>query len=310
MDLHFLGTGAGRPTLARNVSAIAMDLLPETGSCWLFDCGEGTQHQLLRSRLKMGKFNKLFVTHLHGDHSFGIPGFLSSRSYQGGTAPFTVYGPPGIRSFIEHALVLSGTHPIYELEIVEAADGVIYEQDGWRVEVLKLDHRIESLGYRITEPDPPRRVDTEKLAARGISPGPVYGKLQKGDDVLLDNGDWLKAADYTCESRPGRVVAILGDTRYCPAAVELASKADVLVHEATFAEKHLELAVDYGHSTAIQAASVAAEAGVRQLVLSHFSSRYQKEMQVLLDEAKTVFAETMLAEDFMRVPIKRRAAGL
>lgn len=179
MELYFLGTNAGVPTIQRNVTSIALRLLEERRSIWMFDCGEGTQHQVLRSPIRLGKLEKLFITHLHGDHLFGLPGLLSSRGYQGGTSPLTVYGPPGLKAYLDISLAVSQSRIPYKIEIVEHTGGTVFEDDGFKVEAALLEHRIDSYGYRVTEKDSPGSLNTELLKSYGLKPGPLYGKLKK-----------------------------------------------------------------------------------------------------------------------------------
>ncbi|AIQ74802.1 MULTISPECIES: ribonuclease Z [Paenibacillus] len=311
MDLYFLGTNAGVPTLQRNVTSVTLRLLEERRSIWMFDCGEGTQHQVLSSPIRLGKLEKLFITHLHGDHLFGLPGLLSSRGYQGGTAPLTVYGPPGLKAYLEISLAVSQSRIPYKIEIVEHTGGTIFEDDGFKVEAALLEHRIDSYGYRVTEKDSPGSLNTELLKSYGLKPGPIYGKLKKGEDVVTDEGVRICAADVVREPKRGRIVTILGDTRPCSGALELSLNADLVVHEATFAHDLADMAYQYHHSTARQAAELAKEAKAGQLLLTHFSSRYSshEELIPLLEEAELIFPETLLAEEFNAYPVPRRLNG-
>ncbi len=309
MELYFLGTNAGVPTLQRNVTSIALRLLEERRSLWLFDCGEGTQHQILKSPLKLSKLEKVFITHMHGDHVFGLPGLLSSRGAQGVTSPLTIYGPPGIKPFIETTLSISQSRVPYTMEVIEHTGGVLFEDDHFLVESAKLDHRAESYGYRIVEKDLPGSLDLKRLADYGLKPGPLYGKLKRGESVELGDGQWIHASEVLLTPKKGRVVTILGDTRPCPGVETLAKGADLLVHEATFMEDLSELAHEYYHSTAKQAAEAAKRAEARLLFLTHFSSRYKdiEHLQPLLKEAQEIFANTRLAEDFGLYPIQRKS---
>jgi ribonuclease Z len=307
VDLYFLGTGAGMPSGERNVTSIALRLFEERGTFWLFDCGEGTQHQILKSPLKPGKLEKLFVTHLHGDHIYGIPGLLTSRSYQGGETPLTIYGPPGIERFVLDIIHVSQARLSYELSIVEIEEGIVFRDDQFLVETARLEHRIESFGYRITESDQPGKLLTEKLAAAGVTAGPIYGSLKKGIDVTLEDGTIIIADQFIGRPQPGRIAVIMGDTRVCDAAKQLAQDADVLVHEATFAADLHDLAYKYYHATSVDAAKVANEANVRALILTHLSSRYQGEAaDVLLDEARRLFNNTYIAADFWSYIVARK----
>ncbi|GER66105.1 ribonuclease Z [Weizmannia acidilactici] len=304
MEILFLGTGAGVPAKARNVTSIALKLLEERNAVWLFDCGEATQHQILRTTLKPRKVEKIFITHLHGDHIFGLPGFLGSRSFQGGESPLVIYGPKGIKDFVEVSLRVSETHVKYPLSVIEIGEGTVFEDGQFTVEARRLNHGIESFGYRIMEKDKPGALDAEKLQKEGIHSGPVYRLLKEGRTVTLDDGRTINGKDYLGPAKKGRVVAILGDTRPSPAAVRLAQNADLLIHEATFNRESEKMAHDYFHSTTFQAAKTAKEAGAKQLLLTHISSRYGKEdWPVLEQEAKTVFPESLLVHDFMEVPV-------
>lgn len=311
MEIYFLGTNAGVPMLQRNVTSIALRLLEERRSFWMFDCGEGTQHQVLRSPLRLGKLEKLFITHLHGDHLFGLPGLISSRGYQGGTAPLTVYGPPGLKAFLDISLSVSQSRIPYPLEIVEHTGGVVFEDDTFKVEAGLLEHRIDSYGYRVTEKDSPGSINKDLLLSYGLKPGPLYGKLKRGEAVTTPEGVVIQPADVIKEPKRGRIVTILGDTRPCAEAVRLSKDADLMIHEATFAHELAEMAYQYHHSTGKQAAETAGEAGAQALLLTHFSSRYttQEELIPLLEEAQTVFPNTRLAEEFCTLAVPRRVPG-
>lgn len=304
LDILFLGTGAGIPAKLRNVTSIALKLLEERKSIWLFDCGEATQHQILHTSLKPRKLEKIFITHLHGDHIFGLPGLLGSRSFQGGDTTLTIYGPKGIKNFIEVSLRVSETHLQYPLIIEEISDGIIFEDDQFVVEAATLDHAVHSYGYRITEKDRIGTLDAVKLKEDGIAPGPIYAKLKNGESVYLEDGRLIHGKDYVGPNQKGKIVTILGDTRPCENAIRLAQQADLLIHEATFAGDSEEMAHNYFHSTTIQAAKVAYKANVKNLCLTHISSRYGKgDWQQLIEEAKTIFPQTVIAHDFMEVSI-------
>ncbi len=307
MELLFLGTGSGVPSKGRNVSAVALQLLEERGATWLFDCGEATQHQILHTSIRPRRIERIFITHLHGDHIFGLPGLLGSRSFQGGETPLFVYGPTGIRSFVETALAVSGTRLKYDLHIHEFTEGVIFEDEQFIVTAKLLDHGLPSYGFRIVEKDLPGTLLVDQLRALGVRPGPIYQQIKRGELVTLDDGTVIDGRNFVAPLKKGRIVAIIGDTRYCEASVELAKQADVLVHEATFRAKEAHLAHDYYHSTTLQAAEVAKRAEVKQLILTHISSRYQGEMcDELVEEAKTVFPNVSLAFDFSSFPILRK----
>jgi ribonuclease Z len=308
VELLFLGTGAGVPAKLRNVTSIALKLLEERGAVWLFDCGEATQHQILHTSLKPRRIEKIFITHLHGDHIYGLPGLLGSRSFQGGDSELTVYGPKGIKQFIEVSLSISQTHLKYPLRIVEIEEGVIFEDEGFRVEAKELQHALPTFGFRVEEKDKRGELQVDRLKEKGVKPGPVYKKLKAGEEIVLEDGSILNGNDYIGPSIPGRVVTILGDTRICANASELARSADVLVHEATFNQDQKEMAYEYFHSTTKQAAETAADAGVTILFLTHISSRFSKEAwPELQQEAREVFPDSYIANDFMEhvIPLKK-----
>ncbi|MFF2479463.1 ribonuclease Z [Paenibacillus sp. NPDC058071] len=308
MELWFLGTGAGRPMKERNVTSIAMKLPEPDCGLWMFDAGEATQHQLMRTPLKMSKLSVLFVTHMHGDHTFGIPGLLSTRSYVGGNGPLKVIGPSGIREMIETAMRLSGTHIDYEISYVEIAeDGVVYEDERFTVEAGKLEHRVPCYGYRVMEKEQPGKLDVGLLQRLGVAAGPLYGKLKRGEDITLPDGSMLRGSDVTGQPLPGRIVTVLGDTRPCEGTVRLARDADLLVHEATFGAGQEEKAHLYGHSTTMEAAAAAREAGARRLVMTHFSSRFTADdLPQLEQEAQSVFPESTAAFDLYHTTVSRR----
>ncbi|MBW7649703.1 ribonuclease Z [Anoxybacillus sp. ST4] len=306
MELLFLGTGSGVPSKGRNVSAVALQLLEERGATWLFDCGEATQHQILHTSIRPRRIERIFISHLHGDHIFGLPGLLGSRSFQGGETPLVVYGPAGIRTFIDTALTISGTRLKYDLYIEEFTEGIIFEDEQFVVIAKLLDHGLPSYGFRIVEKDLPGTLLVDRLLALGVRPGPIYQKIKRGETVVLDDGTVIDGREFVAQPKKGRIVAIMGDTRYCEASIELAKRADVLVHEATFSAEEAHLAHDYYHSTTWQAAEVAKQAGVKQLILTHISSRYQGEMcERLVEEAKTIFPNVALAFDFSSFLIPR-----
>lgn len=305
MELIFLGTGAGMPSKERNVSAIALSLLQDLNSIWLFDCGEATQHQILHTTIKPRKINKVFISHLHGDHIFGLPGFLSSRSFQGGSAPCTVYGPKGIKQYIETSLQISCSHLSYPLHIIEFTTGKIYEDDWFIVECKKLDHGIPSYGFRVTEKDKQGELLVDKLKEAGIKPGPIYRDIKEQEQTTLDDGQVILRKDFIGDNKKGRVIAILGDTRHTDQNRSFVENADVLVHEATFTHDQKQLAKEYFHSTTTQAATLAKESSVKQLVLTHISARYQKDdYSSLLQEAQDIFPKTNLAKDFYKLAIR------
>lgn len=304
MNLIFLGTGAGVPSKERNVSAIALTLLQELNQIWLFDCGEATQHQILHTTIKPRKVTKIFITHLHGDHIFGLPGFLSSRSFQGGEDQLTVYGPPGIREYIEVSLQISCSHLNYPLEVIEFDEGVLFENQLFKVHCKRLDHGIPSYGFRIEERDKPGELLVDKLKQNGIQPGPIYQKIKENPVVTLEDGRVINCSDFIGPSKKGRILSILGDTRNPLNHQSFINHSTVLVHEGTFSHEKQELAHQYYHSTVKEVATLAKEGNVGKLLLTHISSRYQlKDCPALLEEAQEVFPCSKIVRDFDQINI-------
>jgi ribonuclease Z len=307
LDIFFLGTGAGLPAKLRNVTSIALKLLEERGAVWLFDAGEATQHQILHTSIKPRRIEKIFITHLHGDHIYGLPGLLSSRSFQGGESEVVVYGPKGIKEYITISLSVSQTYLKYPLKIVEIEEGIIFEDEQFSVEARILEHGIPSYGYRIAEKARPGTLLADKLIEAGVQPGPVFRKIKNGETVTLEDGRVIVPGDFLGPTQKGRIVTILGDTRFCKNSISLATNADMLIHEATFSKGEEKLAFDYFHSTTHQAALVAKQAGCKQLCLTHISSRYDRNAwRELVSEAQEIFPNTTIAEDFkeLSLPLK------
>ncbi|ALR77474.1 ribonuclease Z [[Enterobacter] lignolyticus] len=300
MELIFLGTSAGVPTRTRNMTSILLNLQqPTHAAMWLFDCGEGTQHQFLKTEHHPGKLDKIFITHLHGDHLFGLPGLLCSRSMQGNPAALTIYGPKGIREFVEMALRLSGSWTDYPLAIEEVSPGLLFDDGRYRVLAYPLNHPVECYGYRIEEHDKPGTLNAAALVADGIRPGPLFQQLKQGLTVTLPDGRLIDGSRYLGPATPGLKLAIFGDTAPCPQAFELARGVDVMVHETTLEDAMAEKANGRGHSSTRQTAALAREAGARRLIITHVSSRYDREgCRRLLAECREVFTDCELAEDF------------
>ena len=301
MQLHFLGTGAGMPSKERNTSALALKLLEERGSIWLFDCGEATQHQILHTTIKPRKIDKIFITHLHGDHIFGLPGFLSSRSFLGGEDLLTIYGPKGLQQWVEMTLKLSKTHVTYPIQFVEVTEGVVFEDAQFVVRAMPLQHVIECFGYRIEQKPLPGELLIEKARELGVPKGPLLGQLKSGRDVTLEDGTVIYSKDVTNPPQEGFIVTILGDTKFCENAIILSKNADVVVHEATFDHDTIELAAQYGHATNTEAAHVALKADAKHLILNHISARFlASDLVPFLQEAKQLFPNVYLANDHMQ----------
>ncbi|HWS70916.1 MAG TPA: ribonuclease Z [Thermoanaerobaculia bacterium] len=298
MRVTFLGTGAGVPTPARNVASLAVVL---DGRTLLFDCGEGTQHQLFRSTVKPGSIDAIFITHLHGDHLFGLPGLLASLGMQARTRPLMVYGPRGLHKFLAAVPYLGTPYDVRLTEIAGA--GEVLREDGFRVVAAPLEHRIECFGFAVIEDDLPGTFDVDRARALGVPAGPLFGHLQRGESVSI--GDRVvEPHEVLGARRAGRRIVYCTDTIRCAAAMELARDADLLIHEATYDDSMAMEARERGHSTAVEAAEVARDAGAKRLVLTHLSSRYT-DAAPLLAEARGVFANAELAEDFATFDVPR-----
>ncbi|MBU9722375.1 MULTISPECIES: ribonuclease Z [Bacillaceae] len=300
MKITFLGTGSGVPAKHRNVSSFALQLMNKTGSIWLFDCGEATQHQILHTPIKTRRIEKIFITHLHGDHIYGLPGLLGSRSFQGAEEPLTVYGPRGIEEFIQTSLNVSQTCLKYPLEIKELRAGdILMNDEEWCVRCEQLEHGIPSFGFRLEQKDTPGPLLIEKVKEAAIPTGPHLKLLKEGKDITLEDGRVIRGKDFVGPPKPGMIIAVLGDTRFSEKSIQFCIGADLIIHEATFRKMDEQLANDYFHSTTVQAAEVALKADAKMLILNHISSRYQSpDIEELLHEAREIFPNTFIAEDF------------
>jgi ribonuclease Z len=297
------------PTRARNVSCVALRPA-QRGEVWLFDCGEGTQHQLLRSDLNISQITRVLITHMHGDHVLGLMGLLATCGMTAHARRIDIYGPRPLAEYVREVSRRTQFQANYPLEVHTVEPGLIFEDDEYTVTCAPLKHRLPAFGYRVTEKDRPGHFDVERARELGIPPGPLYGNLKRGERVTLPDGRAFEGSDFCGPDLKGRAVVYCTDTTYCRAAVELARDADLLIHEATFAEADEGLAVRSTHSTAAMAARVASEAGARKLLITHFSPRYfpgnQTEPEDLLREARAVFPETEMARDFLSVDVERR----
>ncbi|TCD46534.1 ribonuclease Z [Streptococcus sp. X16XC17] len=303
MFIQFLGTCAGQPSKSRNVSSLALKLLDEINEIWLFDCGEGTQNRILETTIRPRKISKIFITHLHGDHIFGLPGFLSSRSFQANEeqTDLDIYGPVGIKSFVLTSLKVSGSRLPYRIhfhEFDEKNSGLLLETDKFKVYAEKLDHTVFCVGYRVIQKDLDGVLDADKLRAAGVPFGPLFGKVKNGQDIVLEDGTEIFAKDFLSAPRPGKVITILGDTRKCHASVRLAVNTDVLVHESTYGRGDERMARKHGHSTNMEAAQVASEAGAKRLLLNHISPRFlSRDVSQLRQDAASIFKEVHVVKD-------------
>ncbi|MCB9473564.1 MAG: ribonuclease Z [Candidatus Delongbacteria bacterium] len=304
MELVFLGTSAAIPTVRRNVTSVYVQMTHES---LLVDAGEGTQMQILRAGVRRGRIDRILVTHLHGDHFFGLIGLLNSYQLGKREEPLQILGPPGLESYVGFMKRLCQTEFTYPLTITElpgiSTPTTVLETPDYTVTAAPLKHRLYTLGYRIRERDRPGRFDADKADALGVPFGPERGALTRGESITLADGRLLEAAEVVGESRPGRSITVCTDTARCEMSVELARGSEVLVHEATFEQGDRVHARRTQHSTSGDAARVARDAGVGHLFLTHISSRYMADTSPLMRGVKEIFAASTLSRDFMRVEL-------
>jgi ribonuclease Z len=297
LDVVFVGTAGSTPTARRAPSAT---LVRRGGERLLFDCGEGTQRQLLRSDVGLIDLEEIFVTHFHADHFLGLPGMLKTFALRGRELPLTLYGPRGLADLIGSLRRIFGKLT-YPYEIVELGPGETLPRDGYELRAVAVRHGAGALGYALVEHERPGRFDVEVADALGVPSGPERGLLQHGEAVTLPDGRVIAPAQVLGPARPGRAVVLSGDTAPVQSVVDAAAGADLLVHEATFLEDEVERARETDHSTAREAAGVARDAGVKLLALTHISSRYFG--GDVEREAREVFADTVVPRDFDVVDI-------
>ena len=312
MNITFLGTSSGVPTLTRNVSSLALKL-SQKAEVWLFDCGEGTQLQLMRSNIKSSQIKKIFITHMHGDHIYGLPGLLATLGLSGNSKGIEIYGPKDLKNFLLSALKNSYcniTFPLHFFTVEECAsnNNNLFEDNQITVTCSSLKHRLPAYGYRVSEKDKPGRFDLDKAIKLNIPPGPIYSELQSGNKVQLNDGRIFHGDDFCGEPRKGETFVYCTDTIFSDSAVKLSRNADLLVHESTFSEKDKSMAIKKLHSTTIMAAKTALLSNAKKLILTHLSPRYTCKSPIkpidLLKEAKEIFPNTFLAKDFLTMKIK------
>jgi len=312
VNITFLGTSSGVPTLTRNVSSLALKL-SQKAEVWLFDCGEGTQHQLIKSTIKSSQIRKIFISHMHGDHIYGLPGLLATLGLSGNSKGIDIYGPSNLKNFIYSALKNSYCKISFPLKFFEVENSAqtntnLFEDELMEVKCASLKHRLPAFGYRVSEKDKPGQFNLEKAKKLNIPEGPIYARLHSGQRVKLEDGRILNGNDFCGKPRKGESFVYCTDTIFSKRAVELSKNVDLLVHESTFSDKDEEMAFEKLHSTTIMAAKTALLSNAKKLVLTHISPRYTPKSLVkpidLLNEAKQIFPNTFLAKDFLSIKIR------
>jgi ribonuclease Z len=300
LSLRFLGTAASRPTVERNVAALAV---MREGETLLFDCGEGTQRQMMRYHVSFAVAD-VFFTHFHADHVIGIIGLMRTMSLQGRTDRLTLWGPRGATRVLRRAEQFGFDRLGFPVEITEIEPNQPLRRNGYDVIPFEVDHRgSASLGYAIVEETRKGRFNPELAREMGIPEGPLWGEIHRGNVVRLPDGRTVDPSLLVGPTRPGRRIVITGDTRPCASTTEMARDADLLVHEATFGDEEAERAVETGHSTAREAAMVARDADARRLVLTHFSARYSHDATELEREARQLFPKVLAARDGTEIDV-------
>jgi ribonuclease Z len=300
LAVRLLGTSASRPTVERNVASLSV---VREGETLLFDCGEGTQRQMMRYHVSFA-LNDIFFTHFHADHLIGVIGLLRTLALQGREELLRLWGPRGGTRLLRGASSFGADRPTFPVEIVELEPGQRIERNGYQIVPFAVDHGgPPSFGYALIEDERKGRFNPDHARELGIPEGPLWGRIHRGLAVTLDDGRTIEPQELVGPPRPGRRVVVTGDTRPCDATIAAAAGADLLVHEATFGDEEAERAVQTGHSTAREAAAVAKAAGVRRLVLTHFSARYSRDASELEKEAKTVFDEVIVGKDGMEIEV-------
>ena len=305
LSIRLLGTSASRPTVERNVSSLAIH---REGETLMFDCGEGTQRQMMRWGVSFALAD-IFFTHMHADHLLGVIGLMRTMALQGRTEALRLWGPRGAARVLKRAEGLGFERTTFPVEILELDAGQRIERSGYAIVAFPVDHRgSASIGYALIEEERKGRFNPDLARDLGIPEGPLWGKIHRGLPITLDDGRVIEPSVLVGPKRSGRTVVITGDSRPCAATIEASRNADLLIHESTFGDEEAERAVETGHSTAREAAQVAREAGVLKLLLTHFSARYSRDAIDLLKEAQPVFARTVIGKDGMEIEVPFRDA--
>lgn len=305
MKIVILGSGAGIPSKTRNTQSIAVDLIEEINEYFLVDTGEALQHRILNTNIKPSKVKNIFITHLHGDHIYGLPGFLSSRAHQGGEdIPLTIYGPKGIKEWVEISLAVTSSHLNYPIHYVEVAHGDVFEISNFIVETYRLDHNIDSYLYTLKEPAKKGSLDTEKLSSIGVRPGPVLKTIKESVEFEHE-GTRYATESFLGAPIPGRKISIHGDTRVITseAYYELIQDSELIIHEATYLQKEYEKAHQYYHSEIHDVLENLSQVNYKSLLVNHISNRYNEDdLKIIEDHLPE---NVHLAYDYLEITIPR-----
>ena len=307
----FLGTGGSIPQAGRSPSAVAVE---REGDLLLFDCGEGTQRQMMRHTTGFAVDN-VFVTHKHGDHLLGLPGLTQTWTFQGREDPVRIYCPHEVVEHVRDCVGLAGHRPPYDVEVKPVGDGTVIDRGDYEIRAFETQHgRVDSVGYAVVEDERKGRFDRERAEELGVPPGPLFSKLHEGETVELEDGTTVEPEQVVGEPRPGRKFVYTGDTRPTERTVEEARNASLLVHDGMFADDNEERARKTGHSTAREAGKIAKEADAELLALTHVSSRYSDDVSPLETEARETFTDSFVASDgdevIVEYPEKERKTRL
>jgi len=302
LKVIFLGTGGSVPSPNRGMPSL---MVVRKGERMLFDCGEGTQRQMMFARSGFMDISSIFLTHFHADHTLGVPGLIQTMGFQGRVEPLHIYGPKFVSEYCDVLDSLGYLKPGFDVVAHELKHGDVVERSGYRIEAFRNFHSVPGLGYALREDKRPGRFNKPKALGLGVPEGPLFGRLQRGEDVEV-HGKIIKSSDVVGEARPGRQLVYTGDTTPSHTFLSVLEGVDLWISEATFADEASDKAAETLHSSSGDVARLAAMAGVGRLILTHISSRYSEDITSLLEDAKKHFPNVTVAEDFIEVdmPLK------
>ena len=306
MYINILGSAAGLPSKTRKTQSIILDMVNEINEYFLIDVGEALQHQLLKTSIKPSKINHVFITHLHGDHIYGLPGFLSSRAHQGGEdKPLTVYGPKGLKDWLDITFSVSETTLNYPVDFIEISDGDQFKVKNVNITAKRLNHNIDSFLYMFKEENQKGALNVDKLKTEGIQPGPIYSEIKESETFMYNNKVYF-TKDFLGPEIKGRKIAIHGDTRPVEDInyLNLINHSDCIIHEATFLDYEYEKANDYYHSEIHKVLDIQKDLNVKKYIFTHISNRYEEDF--LRQFINNLPKDILIAHDFLKVEIPRK----